>query len=84
MFSTFAEWRRYTASVRELSRLSDRELEDIGIARYAIRDVARGVPAMSRGAAAAIARTTPARQTSNPASRSNGRDELAGAAAARG
>lgn len=37
MFKTFATkiatWRRYRDSVRELSRLSDRELSDLGIGR---------------------------------------------------
>jgi uncharacterized protein YjiS (DUF1127 family) len=29
----FRSWRRYEASLRELSRLGDRELADIGISR---------------------------------------------------
>jgi uncharacterized protein YjiS (DUF1127 family) len=33
-------WRRYNKSVRELSRLGDRELADIGIARSDIPSVA--------------------------------------------
>jgi uncharacterized protein YjiS (DUF1127 family) len=33
-------WRRYNKSVRELSRLGDRELADIGIARGDIAQVA--------------------------------------------
>ena len=33
-------WRRYNASMRELSRLGDRELADIGIARSDIPRVA--------------------------------------------
>jgi uncharacterized protein YjiS (DUF1127 family) len=33
-------WHRYNASVRELSRLGDRELADIGIARSDIVRVA--------------------------------------------
>ena len=36
-----AAWRRYRDSVRELSRLSDRELSDLGIARSDIEFVAR-------------------------------------------
>ena len=36
-----AAWRRYRESVRELSRLSDRELNDLGIARGDIEFVAR-------------------------------------------
>ena len=34
-------WRRYRASVRELSRLTDRELNDLGLSRYDIDAVAR-------------------------------------------
>ena len=36
-----AAYRRYRESVRELSRLSDRELSDLGIARSDIEFVAR-------------------------------------------
>lgn len=45
MFKTLslriAAWRRYRDSVRELSRLSDRELNDLGIGRADIHDVVR-------------------------------------------
>ena len=34
-------WRRYRTSVRELSRLTDRELSDLGLNRYDIDSVAR-------------------------------------------
>ena len=34
-------WRRYRASVRELSQLSDRELSDLGLNRYDIDGIAR-------------------------------------------
>ena len=34
-------WRRYRSSVRELSRLTDRELNDLGLNRYDIEWVAR-------------------------------------------
>lgn len=33
----------YRATVRELSRLSDRELSDLGIARFDISSIARSV-----------------------------------------
>ncbi|NNM72151.1 DUF1127 domain-containing protein [Enterovirga aerilata] len=42
ILSKIREYLRYRETVRELSRLSDRELEDIGIARYQIEGVARG------------------------------------------
>ena len=38
---TVAAWRRYRTSVRELSRLTDRELNDLGLNRYDIENVAR-------------------------------------------
>ncbi|GGC55888.1 DUF1127 domain-containing protein [Chelatococcus reniformis] len=34
-------WRRYRETVNELSRLTDRELEDLGIARWDIPFVAK-------------------------------------------
>ncbi len=34
-------WRRYRASLRELYSLTDRELTDLGIARWEVDDVAR-------------------------------------------
>ena len=36
----YRQWRRYNDSVRELSRLNDRELSDIGITRGDIPRVA--------------------------------------------
>jgi uncharacterized protein YjiS (DUF1127 family) len=36
-----AAWRRYRDAVKELSQLSDRELNDIGIRRGDIEDLAR-------------------------------------------
>ena len=48
MFNFFASWRREREAVRELSRLTDRELADLGIGRSDIRDVAG---AAARGAA---------------------------------
>lgn len=45
MMKTFATkiaaWRRYRESIRELSRLSDRELNDLGIGRADIYPVVR-------------------------------------------
>ena len=37
----FATWRRFRESVRELSRLSDRELNDLGIGRSDIVTVVK-------------------------------------------
>jgi uncharacterized protein YjiS (DUF1127 family) len=39
--SKVGQWRRYRASVRELSKLSDRDLADLGILRGNIEAVAR-------------------------------------------
>jgi uncharacterized protein YjiS (DUF1127 family) len=45
-FKSIAEkltaWRRYREAVRELSQLSDRELEDIGVRRGDIAFIAAG------------------------------------------
>ncbi len=38
----FSAWLRFRDSVRELSRLSDRELNDLGIGRHDIVNVVRG------------------------------------------
>ena len=42
MLNFIASWRREREAVRELTRLSDRELADLGIARSDIRAVAEG------------------------------------------
>jgi uncharacterized protein YjiS (DUF1127 family) len=41
MLSTFKNWRTYRNTVAELNTLSQRELDDLGIARSSIRDIAR-------------------------------------------
>jgi uncharacterized protein YjiS (DUF1127 family) len=38
----YRRWREQCRTVAELSRLSARQLEDIGLARYEIEDAARG------------------------------------------
>jgi uncharacterized protein YjiS (DUF1127 family) len=38
-------WKRYRETVRELSRLSDRDLADLGISRFDIDSVARSTAA---------------------------------------
>jgi uncharacterized protein YjiS (DUF1127 family) len=38
-------WKRYRETVRELSRLSDRDLADLGISRFEIDTVARDAAA---------------------------------------
>ena len=38
-------WKRYRETVRELSRLSDRDLADLGISRFDIESVARDATA---------------------------------------
>ncbi|MCC2113911.1 MAG: DUF1127 domain-containing protein [Hyphomicrobiales bacterium] len=41
LFSSVRRWRNYRDTVYELSRLSDRELNDIGISRSDISRIAR-------------------------------------------
>jgi uncharacterized protein YjiS (DUF1127 family) len=41
LIRNYRNWRRYRETVSELSRLSNRELSDLGIARNDIRFVAR-------------------------------------------
>jgi len=40
LIRAFRAWRRYEASLRELSRLGDRELADIGVVRSDIPRIA--------------------------------------------
>lgn len=40
IFHAYIRWRRYRVSVRELAKLGDRELRDIGISRSDIQRVA--------------------------------------------
>lgn len=41
MFKIFSKWRRQRQTVSELSRMSDRELNDLGISRCEIHRIAR-------------------------------------------
>ncbi len=41
MIGSFRKWRNYRRTVTELSALSNRELDDLGISRGDIRSVAR-------------------------------------------
>ena len=41
MFKVFSKWRRQRQTVTELSRMSDRELNDLGISRCEIHRIAR-------------------------------------------
>jgi uncharacterized protein YjiS (DUF1127 family) len=41
MMSTFKNWRTFRNTVSELNTLSQRELDDLGIARANIREIAR-------------------------------------------
>ncbi|MDY8110588.1 DUF1127 domain-containing protein [Fulvimarina sp. 2208YS6-2-32] len=38
---SYRNWRRYRDTVKELDRLSQRELNDLGISRYDIPSIAR-------------------------------------------
>jgi uncharacterized protein YjiS (DUF1127 family) len=42
LIRNFRNWRRYRETVNELSRLSTRELNDLGITRAEIHGIARG------------------------------------------
>ena len=59
MFDFIARWRLRRDAVRELSRLSDRELADLGISRSDIKDVAAGAAAMTRDEVVPVAAPTP-------------------------
>lgn len=39
---TFEDYRTYRATLRELNRMSNEQLADLGIPRWRIRDAARG------------------------------------------
>lgn len=54
MLNFIANWRREREVVRELSRLSNRDLADLGIARSDIRTIAQGAALAERGEAAEI------------------------------
>ena len=41
ILSKIRAYRSYRETIRELSQLTDRELDDLGIARYEIESVAR-------------------------------------------
>ena len=81
MFSTFAAWRRYHESVRELSRLSDRQLDDIGIERDRIASVARIAPAMTRDDVDALVRARASAMAGDHRPLWSDADRLAGTAA---
>jgi uncharacterized protein YjiS (DUF1127 family) len=42
VLSKIRSYLKYRETVRELSRLTDRELEDVGISRFQIEGIARG------------------------------------------
>jgi len=46
ILSRLNQYFRYQQTVRELSQLSDRELDDLGITRYDIPSVAKSASAM--------------------------------------
>ena len=43
MFNTYRKWRNYHRTVSELSSLTNRELDDLGITRGDIPHIARGL-----------------------------------------
>ena len=40
-FAAFSRWRRHAETIRQLSRLSDRQLDDIGLSRDSLDDTVR-------------------------------------------
>ena len=54
MLNIISNWRRERAAVSQLSRLSDRELADLGIQRQDIKAVARFASAMTRDEVTAV------------------------------
>ena len=54
MLTIISNWRRERSAISQLSRLSDRELSDLGIARRDIQAVARYASAMTRDDVAAV------------------------------
>ncbi|MEM6617445.1 MAG: DUF1127 domain-containing protein [Pseudomonadota bacterium] len=40
LVKSFNRWRKVNQTVSELSRLDDRELDDLGISRWQIREIA--------------------------------------------
>ena len=58
MLNMISNWRRERSAVSQLSRLSDRELADLGIQRQDIKAVARFASTMRRDEVAAIVEPT--------------------------
>ena len=54
MLNMISNWRRERSAVSQLSRLSDRELADLGILRQDIKTVARFASAMTRDEVASV------------------------------
>ncbi len=54
MLTIITNWRRERSAISQLSRLSDRELADLGIGRQDIKAVARHASAMTRDDVAAV------------------------------
>ena len=80
MLNSVANWRRERAAVRELSRLSDRQLADLGIRRETIGDVV-GAAMMSARAdvpvAAPVLRISPPLDRMAPSWATHNRRSLA-------
>lgn len=72
MLNFIAAWRRERTVLRELSRLSDRELADLGIARSDIRAIADG-----RFGKAVVPAVCEVRDTTAPAWSTQTRQSLA-------
>ncbi len=80
MLNFIVDWRRERAAVRELSRLSDRQLGDLGIRRETIKHVVGAAMMSARTDAAPVAptlRTSPSVDRMAPSWATHNRRSLA-------
>lgn len=76
MLNLIAMWRREREIIRRLSKLSDRELDDVGIPRWDIRSTVRHAPAVTSAVSDARFGTSDPLETMAPAWASQNRRAL--------
>lgn len=76
MLNLIATWRRERGIIRQLSKLSDRELDDVGIPRWDIRATVRLAPAITSAASDARFGTSDPLEAMAPAWASQNRRAL--------